>query len=120
MMTVFFFANNNEAIVNLCKCLATKFLLQDDGDIKNFLNINISHWLEPDNSLLMTMTQTTLINQILNDMGLFGKIVTQKRTQAEEDLQAQMLLLLMLIGITNHLCRTFNIKLPLFWTEYFS
>jgi hypothetical protein len=30
------FANNDERISNFCKCLSTKFLLKDEGNIKTF------------------------------------------------------------------------------------
>jgi hypothetical protein len=81
------FANNDETITDLCKCLSTEFLLKDEGNIENFLGINIAHRVESDGSVTITMTQTGLIDQILEDVGLVGDKVTTKRTPAKEVLQ---------------------------------
>jgi hypothetical protein len=56
----------------------------DEGDIENFLGINIAHKLEDDGSVMITMTQPGLIDQILEDMGLVGNKVMQKKTPAKE------------------------------------
>jgi hypothetical protein len=81
------FANDNETIADLCKCLSTEFLLKDEGDIENFLGINISNRVESDGSVTITMTQTGLIDQILEDVGIVGDKVKTKRTPAKEVLQ---------------------------------
>jgi len=82
-----FFANDDSTINDLCKCLSTEFLLKDEGNIENFLGINIAHSLDSDGSVTITMTQPGLIDQILDDVGLVGNKVTQKRTPAREVLQ---------------------------------
>ena len=74
------FTCNDSTIDDLCKCLSTKFLLKDEGDIEGFLGIQITHTTKPDGSIMITMTQPGLINQILDDMGLTGDKVTQKHT----------------------------------------
>jgi hypothetical protein len=51
------FAKNDEMISDLCKSLATEFLLIDEGDIKGFLGIQIDHRLESDGSITITMSQ---------------------------------------------------------------
>jgi transposase InsO family protein len=81
------FANSDDTITDLCKCLSTEFLLKDEGNIENFLGINITHKLEDDDSVTITMTQKGLIDQILEDVGLVGDKVTQKKTPAKEVLQ---------------------------------
>jgi hypothetical protein len=81
------FTINDETIADFCKCLSTKFLLKDEGNIKNFLGINITNRVQSDGSVTITMTQTGLINQILKDVGLVGDKVTTKRTPAKEVLQ---------------------------------
>jgi hypothetical protein len=79
------FANSGNTIDDLCsKCLSTKFLLKDEGNIKNILRIKIVHKLEDDQSVTITMTQTGLIDQILEDVGLVGNKVIQKKTPAKE------------------------------------
>jgi hypothetical protein len=47
----------------------------------------VSHRVEPDGSVTRTMTQSGLIDQILEDDGLVGDKVTHKRTPAKEVLQ---------------------------------
>ena len=42
------FAHDNSIIDDLCKCLSTKFLLKDEGDIEGFLGIQITHMTKPD------------------------------------------------------------------------
>jgi hypothetical protein len=81
------FANKDETITDLTKCLSTEFLLEDEGDIENFLGINIKHTVNSDGTVQITMTQTGLIDQILEDVGLVGDKVSQKRTPAKEILQ---------------------------------
>ena len=79
------FAHDDSIIDNLCKCLSTKFLLKDKGDIEGFLGIQIAHMTEPDGSITITMTQPGLmIDQILEDVGLTGEKVTQKCTPASK------------------------------------
>jgi hypothetical protein len=78
------FANSDTTIDDLCKCLSTEFLLKDEGNIENFLGIKITHKLEDDQSVTITMTQTGLIDQILEDVGLVGDKVIQKKTPAKE------------------------------------
>ena len=73
-----FFANDDAMITDLCKCLSTEFLLKDEGNIENFLGINIAHALDSDGSVTITMTQPGLIDQILEDVGLVGDRVSQK------------------------------------------
>lgn len=79
-----FFAKDDKTITDLCKCLSTEFLLKDEGDIENFLGINITHKLDDDGSVTITMTQSGLIDQILEDVGLVGDKVLQKKTPARE------------------------------------
>jgi hypothetical protein len=79
-----FFAKDDNTISDLCKCLSTEFLLKDEGDIENFLGINIAHKVEDDGSVTITMTQPGLIDQILDDVGLTGDKVTQKKMPARE------------------------------------
>jgi hypothetical protein len=62
-------------------------LLKDEGNIENFLGINITNRVQSDGSVKITMTQTGLINEILKDVGLIGNKVTTKRTPAKEVLQ---------------------------------
>lgn len=81
------FANTDETITNLCKCLLIEFLLKDEGNLENFLGININNTKEADRSVTITMTQTGLIDQILEDVNLVGDKVTQKQTPAKEVLQ---------------------------------
>ena len=57
-----------------------EFFLKDEGNIEGFLGIQIMHTTEPDGSITITMTQPGLIDQILEDVGLTGNKVTQKRT----------------------------------------
>jgi hypothetical protein len=83
-----FFANNDAIIDDLCKCLSTEFLLTDEGNVENFLGIKITHKLEDDQSVTISMTQTGLIDQILEDVGLVGDKVIQKKTPAKEILHA--------------------------------
>jgi hypothetical protein len=72
------FTSDDSIIDDLCKCLSTKFLLKDEGDIEGFLGIQITHMTEPDGSITITMKQPGLIDQILEDVGLTGDKVTQK------------------------------------------
>jgi hypothetical protein len=84
-----FFANSDTTIDDLCKCLSTKFLLKDEGNIENFLRVKITHKLEDNQSAVtITMTQTGLIDQILEDVGLVGDKVIQKKTPAKEVLHS--------------------------------
>ena len=82
------FTRDDTTIDNLCKCLSTEFILQDEeGDIAGYLGIQITHMTEPDGSITITMTQPGLIDQILEDIGLIGEKVTQKHTPATQVLQ---------------------------------
>ena len=74
------FTQDNTTINNLCKCLSTEFLLQNKGDITGYLGIQITHMTELAGSITITMTQSGLINQILEDVGFTGEKVTQKYT----------------------------------------
>ena len=78
------FTHNDSIIDDLCKCLSTKFLLKDKGDIEGFLGIQITHTTELDRSITITMMQPGLIDQILEDVGLTGNKVTQKCTPASK------------------------------------
>ena len=42
------FARDDTTIDDLCKCLSTEFLLQDEGDIAGYLGIQITHTTELD------------------------------------------------------------------------
>jgi hypothetical protein len=80
--------------------LSTKFLLKDEGNKENFLGIKIDHDLAANGTVMMTMTQPGLINQILENVGLVGNKVMQKKMPACKALHATpMLLLLMQRGI---------------------
>ena len=78
------FACNNLIINDLCKCLSTKLLLKDEGNIEGFLGIQITHMTKPDRSIMITMMQPSLIDQILEDVGHTGDKVTHKRTPASK------------------------------------
>ena len=84
------FAQDDTTINDLCQCLSTEFLLQDEGDITGYLGIQITHTTEPDGSITITMTQPSLINQILEDNGLTGEKVTQKHMPAMQILQLNL------------------------------
>jgi hypothetical protein len=60
---------------------------QNCNNIENFLGIKIDHDLTANGTVMITMTQPGLINQILEDVGLVGDKVTQKKTPAREVLQ---------------------------------
>ena len=81
------FAQDDTTIDDLCQCLSTEFLLQDKGDITGYLGIQITHTTEPDGSITITMTQPSLIDQILEDIGLTGEKVTQKHMPVMQILQ---------------------------------
>ena len=81
------FTQDNATLDELCKCLSTEFLLQDESNIVGYLGIQITHTTEPDGSITITMTQPRLIDQILEDIGLVGEKVTQKYTPALQVLQ---------------------------------
>jgi hypothetical protein len=76
------FAKDDSMINELCTSLSTEFLLKDEGNIEKFLGIKIKHDLAADSTVTITMTQPGLINQILEDVGLVGDKVTQKKTPA--------------------------------------
>jgi Reverse transcriptase (RNA-dependent DNA polymerase) len=82
------FAKNDATIDDLCQLLSTKFLLKDEGNIENFLGIKIDHDLAADGTVMITMTQPGLINQILEDVELVGDKIIQKKTPAREVLHA--------------------------------
>ena len=82
-----FLAQDDTTIDKLCKCLSTEFILQDEGDITGYLGIQITHTTEPDGLITITMTQPSLINQILEDIRLVSEKVTQKHTPAMQVLQ---------------------------------
>jgi hypothetical protein len=82
------FAKNDATIDDLCQSLSTEFLLKDEGNIENFLGIKIDHDLAADGTVTITMTQPGLINQILEDVGLVGDKIIQKKTPAREVLHA--------------------------------
>ena len=95
------FTQDNATINNLCQCLSTEFLLQDEGNIAGYLSIQITHTTKPDGSITITMTQPSLIDQILEDIGLTGEKVTQKHTPMTHVLdQIQLPPHLMLCGTT--------------------
>ena len=77
-------------INNLCKCLLTEFILQDEGDMTSYLGIQITHMTQLDGSITITMMQPSLIDQILEDVGLTGKNVTQKYTPTTQVLQPNL------------------------------
>ena len=84
------FTQDDTTIDDLCQCLSTEFLLQDEGNITGYLGIQITHTTKPDGSITITMTQPSLIDQILEDVGLTGKKVTQKHTPAPNILQLNL------------------------------
>ena len=81
------FAWDETTIDDLYKCLLIEFLLQDGGNISGYISIQITHTTELDGSITITMTQPGLIDQILVDVGLTGKKVTQKYMPATQVLQ---------------------------------
>jgi len=81
------FAKDNATINELCQSLSTKFLLKDEGNIEGFLGIQINHTITLEGSVTITMTQPSLIDQILEDVGLVGDHVTQKHTPVMHILQ---------------------------------
>lgn len=81
------FAHDDMTIDDLCKCLLTKFLQQDEGNIANYLGIQITHATKLDGSITITRTQPGLIDQILEDVGLTGKKFTQKYRPTTQVLQ---------------------------------
>jgi hypothetical protein len=64
------FANDTSTIDALCESLSTDFLLKDEGNINDFLGINITHELSDTGDVKIHLTQTGLIDQILQDVGL--------------------------------------------------
>ena len=84
------FTQDNTTINDLCKCLSTEFLLQDEGNIAGYLGIQITHTMAPDGSIAITMTQPGLIDQILEDIGLVSEKVTQKYMPAMQVLQLNL------------------------------
>ena len=84
------FTQDDTTIDDLCKCLSTEFLCQDEGDIAGYLGIQITHTTELDGSITITMTQPSLIDQILEDIGLISEKVTQKHTPAMQVLQLNL------------------------------
>ena len=95
------FAHDDSIIDDLCKCLSTKFLLKDEGDIEGFLSVQITHMTKPNGSITITIMQPGLIDQILDDIGLTSDKVTQKCTPVTKILcLIPTLLCLMLPGPT--------------------
>jgi hypothetical protein len=77
-------------------------LLKDEGDIAGFLGIQINHAIAPNGSINITMTQSELIDQILEDVGLVGDRVTTRNAlqQHKYSNPIRMQLLLMPLGTT--------------------
>jgi hypothetical protein len=67
------FGHDVKVINDLKAALAEDFLLHNEGSIKDFLGVCLSFAPDPaspNGPKLMTMTQTSLINSILDDIGL--------------------------------------------------
>ena len=76
------FAFNDKTIDDLCLSLGSSFLLKDEGSIEDFLGIHICHQTDDDGNIRLVMTQTGLIDQILDDVGHAGKAAYGKNTPA--------------------------------------
>jgi hypothetical protein len=73
------FAQDDPTINTLINNLSNTFTLEDQGDVQDYLGINIS---KDANSKTITMTQTGLINSIISDIGLTNNSNT-KTTPAD-------------------------------------
>jgi hypothetical protein len=80
------FAQQDETITNLINALSADFLLQDEGDVNAFLGVQIHRDMS---SETITLTQPSLIQQILQDVGIRGQS-NGKETPADSILYADL------------------------------
>ena len=78
------FAHDSSVIQEVISDLDQDFVLKDEGDIEDFLGIHVSKSVGPNNSTKIEMTQSGLINSILQDVGLHDNDPKTKRTPAAE------------------------------------
>jgi hypothetical protein len=78
------FAEDNSTMDSLIQALSTDYILEDQGNVNDFLGIHIS---KDANSKTITMTQTGLIESIIADIG-FDNSSNYKYTPADSVLHA--------------------------------
>ncbi len=78
------FAHDSSVIKAVIADLAQDFVLKDEGEIEDFLGIHVTKTVGTDDTTRIEMTQTGLINSILQDVGLHDNDPKTKRTPAAD------------------------------------